>query len=76
MFQPKQEKQQQKKPRELVKFYSTNESTNTTNELLNECNDDGAYNQFTENEKRFNVKSTYDFNKYTTTINEKALTEE
>lgn len=36
--------------------------------------DNVPYNQFEENKKKFGTKSTYDFNKYTTVIDESKIT--
>lgn len=38
--------------------------------------DNVPYNQFEENKRKFGTKSTYDFNKYTSVIDESKITEE
>jgi PAB1-binding protein PBP1 len=57
----------------LVKFYDGSKEE-IKNEILNDHQYDRPYDQFAENEKKFNVKSTYNFNQYTTKLEKEKLT--
>lgn len=43
---------------------------------LEDSGDNMPFDQFEENKKKFGTKSTYDFNKYTTVIDESKITPE
>jgi PAB1-binding protein PBP1 len=43
---------------------------------LEDSSDSVPFDQFEENKKKFGTKSTYDFNKYTTVIDESKITAE
>lgn len=67
-----QKPQPKGRDRELVKFFNSKEENK---QPLPTLTDDGVpYDQFEENRKKYNVKSTYTFDKYTTKIDERKLT--
>ncbi|CDW74852.1 UNKNOWN [Stylonychia lemnae] len=64
-------------PRELERYIDKETSQKINHEAVNDSKVDwSALNQFELNQKMFNTKSTYDFEKYTSKLDEKKLTEE
>lgn len=62
----------------MVRYQISNDSKHELKRLEDTAipGDNVPYNQFEENKKKFGTKSTYDFNKYTTVIDESKITEE
>lgn len=62
----------------MVRYQISNDSKHELKRLEDTTTpgDNVPYNQFEENKKKFGTKSTYDFNKYTTVIDESKITEE